>query len=202
MRRNLLLASPFVAVIVLAALTVSILTFDPPSGAEGTTPTTEATVTVKGQTYTESQLAAWVAAVERHKIRQWVAAVERYKARLLWERIAAFAAAVERHQARQQAEAQRRAGGVWIEGIQVCNGTTLPTCGIVKRESGFNPRARNPRSTAGGLYQFLIGTFRGVCPADAARYGNAAYAPVSVQVRCARILWNNGRGASHWRLTL
>lgn len=89
-------------------------------------------------------------------------------------------------------------GGVIVAGIEVCNGADLPTCAIVKRESGFNPTARNPSSSAAGLYQFLDSTFRSVCPAAAASYGSAANAPVSVQVECARILWDGGRGASHW----
>ncbi len=92
------------------------------------------------------------------------------------------------------------AGGVTVEGIVVCNGADLPTCAIVRRESGFNPRARNPSSSAAGLYQFLDSTFRGVCPEAASTYGSAANAPVSVQVACARILWDNGRGAGHWAL--
>lgn len=89
-------------------------------------------------------------------------------------------------------------GGVIVAGIEVCNGADLPTCAIVKRESGFDPTARNPSSSAAGLYQFLDSTFRAVCPSAASTYGSAANAPVTVQVECARILWDGGRGASHW----
>lgn len=105
-----------------------------------------------------------------------------------------MAAAAER-------ERVARLGPPYVDGILVCNGIDLPTCGIVRRESGFNPRARNRHSTAGGLYQFLASTFRSVCPAAAARWGNAANAPVSVQVDCVRVLWAGGAGWRHWRLT-
>lgn len=97
--------------------------------------------------------------------------------------------------------APKPTGYGYVDGILVCNGTTLPTCLIVQRESGFNPHARNPRSSAGGLYQMLLGTFRGICPDDEARYGNAANAPVAVQVKCAAILWDHGRGSGAWALT-
>lgn len=105
-------------------------------------------------------------------------------------------AAHERAEAARQRAASQSHGGVRVQGIEVCNGTTLPTCAIVKRESGFNPRAENPRSTASGLYQFIDGTFR-YCRTG---YGHASYAPVAVQVACARKVWDNGRGARHWRL--
>ena len=86
--------------------------------------------------------------------------------------------------------------GVKVQGLIVCNGTTLPTCAIVKRESGFNPRAENPHSTASGLYQFIDRTWRSC----GTRYSHASHAPVSTQVGCARKVWNGGHGASHWRL--
>jgi len=112
-------------------------------------------------------------------------------------RIRQFAKAYQAHLDREAAKA-RRSGGRVIDGIEVCNGTTLPTCRIVQRESGFNPRAKNPRSTASGLYQFINGTWR-TCGTG---YPTAMSAPVRVQVECARKIWANGRGASHWRLTL
>jgi len=33
--------------------------------------------------------------------------------------------------------------------------------GLARRESGLNPAARNPGSSAGGLFQFLDGTWKG-----------------------------------------
>lgn len=96
-----------------------------------------------------------------------------------------------------QKEAQRRSGGSYVNGIEVCNGGDLPPCHVVHRESRFDPNARNPRSTAWGLYQFLRGTWRGVCP----EYPHGS-ATVAQQVECARRLWDNGRGRSHWALTL
>jgi len=82
----------------------------------------------------------------------------------------------------------RPTGRCYIEGVRVCDGPGLLPYRIVWRESRMNPRARNPRSTAGGFGQVLIGTLRSVCPAEAARYGNAAYLPVATQVECIRRL--------------
>lgn len=89
-----------------------------------------------------------------------------------------------------------RTGYGYVDGILVCNGTTLPTCGIVDRESDFNPNIRNSSSTAWGLYQFLRGTWNAVC-----REFQHGRATVAQQVECARRLWDNGRGSFHWRLT-
>lgn len=161
------------------ALAVSILSLVPAEAAGEPSPTK----TTKEVKYTTAELArikAWVEAVERHQVKVWVT---RYN----WNRWMAWALAKERAQ---------QASGRYIDGIEVCNGTTLPTCGIVKRESGFNPRAKNPRSSASGLYQFINGTWR-TCGTG---YPTAMSAPVRVQVACARKIWANGRGASHWRL--
>lgn len=111
-----------------------------------------------------------------------------------WER--AYVDAYNRNLVAEQAR-QRATGGRYVDGIEVCNGVDLPPCTVVRRESNFNPNARNPRSTAWGLYQFLRGTWNGVCPEY--RHGSAA---VDQQVECARRLWNGGRGRSHWSLTL
>lgn len=103
-----------------------------------------------------------------------------------YARLLAYAAAI--------AAAQCRGYGC-VQGIRVCGGD-LPTCPIVWRESRFDPHAENPTSTASGLYQFIDGTFA-TCRTG---YRHASSAPVSVQVSCARQIWNHGRGASHWRL--
>ena len=51
---------------------------------------------------------------------------------------------------------------------------------VIQRESGGNPQARNPYSTASGLYQFLLTTWDAL-GFGAAYPGGAATAPVSVQ---------------------
>lgn len=84
--------------------------------------------------------------------------------------------------------------------MRVCDGPGLLPHYIVWRESRMNPRARNPASTAGGYAQMLIGTMRDVCPTEARRYGNAANAPVAVQVECVRRLIAKYR-LSPWSLT-
>ena len=77
----------------------------------------------------------------------------------------------------------------------ICGGD-LPPCHIVNRESGFNPTAQNPTSSASGLYQFIDSTWRS-CPYSGG-YAKASHAPVSVQAQCARWLWAGGAGAGHW----
>lgn len=125
--------------------------------------------------------------------------------RIYWERIAAFSAAYE--------EAQRRAAELppctgpghskcSVQGIEVCNGSSLPPCRVVWRESRFDPNAANPSSSARQLYQFLRGTWNWICPEFP--HGRAT---VAQQAECARRLWNNGvnangKGPKHWSLTL
>lgn len=182
-------------IIVAALITLSLSTlaacspYDPPAAAE--------TVT----TAPSCDRACW----EKIKQRQaderlyWAEVVKQQKARAEAARIAriyAFAAAIE--QARL-ARLAAQSGYCTIEGVRVCDGPGLLPHYIVWRESRMNPRARNPRSSAGGYAQLIFGTFRAVCPAEAARYGNAAYAPVAVQVECVRRLIARA-GLTPWRL--
>jgi len=144
--------------------------------------------------------ACWTAVIERQQNERlyWAEVVKQQKARAEAARIAriyAYAAAVERARL-----ASLHTGHCYIEGVRVCDGPGLLPFHIVWRESRMNPRARNPRSTAGGYAQMLIGTMRSVCPAEAARYGNAANAPVAVQVECVRRLIAR-HGLAPWRLT-
>ena len=74
---------------------------------------------------------------------------------------------------------------VSLSGIAAC---------IAKYESGGNPRAQNPNSSASGLFQFTDGTWHAVTGLS----GSAKDYPVSVQTRAFYKLWDNGRGASHW----
>lgn len=65
---------------------------------------------------------------------------------------------------------------------------------IARCESGLNPHAENPRSSASGLFQFIDSTWRSVTglapPASAYSVGT--------QVNAFYDLWDNGRGARHW----
>lgn len=89
---------------------------------------------------------------------------------------------------------------------------------IVSRESGGNPCARNPSSTAGGYYQFIDSTWYAMMrrlPAKARRmlrrlgwrgqtnYGGrhpAACAPPALQHAAGYVAWNGGNN-NHWALT-
>ncbi len=72
-------------------------------------------------------------------------------------------------------------------------GGSLPTCAILRCESGGNPTADNPRSSASGLWQILDSTWNGY-----GGYSRAKYAPASVQNAKAAAIWNGGAGRSQW----
>jgi len=72
-------------------------------------------------------------------------------------------------------------------------GEPLPPCWVLRRESGGDIRSTDPRSTASGKWAFLNGTW-----GNFGGYHRAMYAPESVQDEKARLLWNHGRGCSHW----
>jgi hypothetical protein len=67
---------------------------------------------------------------------------------------------------------------------------------VISRESGGNPRAVNPSSGAGGLFQFLPSTWAGLGYA-AAYPGGAQTAPVSVQMAAFAKLYAEA-GTSPW----
>lgn len=63
---------------------------------------------------------------------------------------------------------------------------------IVQCESGGNPRAQNPTSSASGLFQFIDGTW-----ANFGGYAHAKDAPVSVQIAKAEQVYA-ARGTQPW----
>ena len=65
---------------------------------------------------------------------------------------------------------------------------------IVMCESGGNYNALNPSSGAGGAYQFLPETYRGL----GGQYKAPHLAPKSEQDRLAAKLWNGGAGRGNW----
>lgn len=76
-------------------------------------------------------------------------------------------------------------------------GGDLPTCQVLRCESGGNPTAENPTSSASGLWQILDGTWDGF-----GGYGHASHAPAEVQNAKARDVWAGGAGRSHWAACL
>lgn len=92
-------------------------------------------------------------------------------------------------QQKQQAPAQQTNSG---PATGRCGGD-LPPCYVMMRESRGIITARNPSSTASGKWQFLNSTWAGF-----GGYAEAWMAPESVQDAKARILWDGGRGCSHW----
>lgn len=75
-------------------------------------------------------------------------------------------------------------------------GGDLPPCSVLRRESGGNPTARNPSSSACGLWQFISSTWDGF-----GGYASACDAPAEVQNEKARLLWAGGAGCGHWAPT-
>lgn len=65
---------------------------------------------------------------------------------------------------------------------------------IVRCESGGNYRALNPSSGAGGAYQFLPETYKGL----GGQYKAPHLAPKSEQDKLAAKLWNGGQGRGNW----
>ena len=61
---------------------------------------------------------------------------------------------------------------------------------IAKSESQFNPLAKNPKSSAGGVYQWLTSSWLTMCEGD--KFNAEA------NIRCAMKTIANG-GISHWR---
>lgn len=72
-----------------------------------------------------------------------------------------------------------------LSGIAAC---------IAKYESGGNPRAQNPRSSASGLYGFIDSTWRAVTGLP----GHAKDYSVEVQTRAFYKLWDGGKNSSQW----
>jgi septal ring factor EnvC (AmiA/AmiB activator) len=92
----------------------------------------------------------------------------------------------------QQAAAQRGADPAqtvnqWFDGF------TIPKQ-IVMCESGGNYNALNPNSGAGGAYQMLPSTYKGL----GGQYAGPNVAPKSEQDRLAAKLWNGGAGRGNW----
>jgi hypothetical protein len=81
-----------------------------------------------------------------------------------------------------------QAMGQWISGD-----FSIPQS-VVMCESGGNYRAVNPTSGAGGAYQMLPSTYRGL----GGRYAAPQLAPKSEQDQLAAKLWAGGRGAGNW----
>lgn len=91
---------------------------------------------------------------------------------------------------------------------QPCGGS-LPPCYVLDRESGhrdgiistYDIHAENPKSTAAGKWQMLIGTSNNVALAmgrpDLVGVPASQWSEAD-QDRGAEILWANGAGCSHW----
>jgi hypothetical protein len=207
MRRTLSLAlTAFVGLGLYLALTVE----DPTEIAYLDTATTTTTVLAQPAdinpdwVQVQGMWAAEVATREAN-FHSWVTAVSAAEA----ERVAAAARRAEQARVVQTAAvsepvetavAEEVPSGDWGATGEVngypCGGQ-LPTCRVLACESGGNPLAENPSSTASGLWQILDSTWNGF-----GGYSHAAHAPVDVQNAKAAALWANGAGASHWRACL
>ncbi len=91
----------------------------------------------------------------------------------------------------QQAAAQQGDPAATVE--QWFDGFSIPKA-IVMCESGGNYNALNPSSGAGGAYQMLPETYKGL----GGKYAAPQLAPKSEQDKLAAKLWNNGAGRGNW----
>ena len=81
----------------------------------------------------------------------------------------------------------------WADGWRMVGDYTIPQS-IVMCESGGNYNALNPSSSAGGAYQFLPDTYRGL----GGRFKAPHLAPKWEQDQLAAKLWNGGAGRGNW----
>ncbi len=70
---------------------------------------------------------------------------------------------------------------------------------VINAESGWNPDAKNPNSSASGILQYLDGTFKAYCIdkygyADSMEEKNNPY----IQIRCGVQMISEPNGINHW----
>lgn len=99
------------------------------------------------------------------------------------------------HPPSPRVQAQSVSGSGTVNGYP-CGGA-LPTCRVLACESGGDPSAQNPTSSASGLWQILDSTWDGF-----GGYARALHAPWQVQNEKAVQLWAGGAGQSHWKACL
>jgi hypothetical protein len=109
----------------------------------------------------------------------------------------------DRHADRERPAGAHRAPGRHSRHPAASHSSHFSTAGmaafescVISRESGGNPRAVNPYSDAGGLFQFLPSTWAGLGYADAYP-GGAQTAPVGVQEDAFNKLYAEA-GTSPW----
>ncbi len=207
MRRTLSLAlAAFVSLGFYVALTVE----DPTEVAYLDTTTTSTTIIAQpsdiNPDWTQAQ-EMWAAevAVQEANFHSWVTAVseaeaERAAAARREAREATVAAAAAVEPVAVPEPPTEGSGDRWgstgtVNGYP-CGGL-LPTCRVLSCESGGNPLAENPTSSASGLWQIIDGSWGGY-----GGYGHAADAPWEVQNDKAAAMWANGAGRSHWSACL
>lgn len=98
---------------------------------------------------------------------------------------AAAARAAQKKAAAKPAPRKTFSGGAGYTGMAVR---------VARCESGGDPNAQNPSSSASGLYQFIDGTWSSVTGLAAPA---SAYS-VETQTAAFWKLWDNGRGSGHW----
>lgn len=61
---------------------------------------------------------------------------------------------------------------------------------VAHAESCFDPKAKNPKSTAGGIFQYIDGTWKGYCEGD--KYNE------DDNIQCATKMLAEKDGIDHW----
>ena len=173
------LARVVVCVAVIAGMTGcgDIKTVNTTSPPTTTTTTMAPTTTTTSTTISAADVWRWTAAAEQH----------------------------ERELAAQRARAERPATSPPAPAADPSGrcGGDLPPCSVMRRESGGNPNAYNPRGCGGrgcyGKWQFDPRTWDSAARAAGRPDLVGNYLPSEDdQDAVARHLWAGGRGCSHW----
>lgn len=135
----------------------------------------------------------YVIRAQRGKLRCAVNRKARAKMRDRWR--ADKRAYNEHRESKYQQRRERRALTPYVCGS---HGRFALPCAIVECESGYDIRARNAESTAGGYGQAIDSTWFAYGGRDWGGSHPAAEAPKAEQDRVFAAIWDGGSGASHW----
>jgi len=120
----------------------------------------------------------------------WYQGIIQHEAEVAAAKKAAAAKAAQAKQAKTSAPSSSGGGAQYGSGA--CGGN-LPSCAVMRCESGGNIRAENPRSSASGKWQILSSTWNGY-----GGYSTAGSAPEHIQDQRAAQIYAGGAGRGAW----
>lgn len=137
----------------------------------------------------------------QERIHEEQEAVDRWNAVVYWNSVIEWNRVVAENERKARIEAAKK------EAEKAARSSVRPGFigdRIANCEGGakYLHKDHGPKSTASGKYGFLDGTWDGLDnkKGDGFRgYSRAMHAPESIQDEAFVILWNNGKGESHWK---